>query len=141
MNRKKGHFMCPGNQEQRFSQIHCQEGHRAEGLSCRGTRKQDNGTLVLEIIPELGVLDLGRISVTHRGRLKWKEMMKGGREHPCLEILILELKFSHSDRSGPAPFPKPTLNDNSRPLTGMELSLNLCSPLEGCRNLGNHSFM
>lgn len=58
--------MCPGNQEQRFSQIHCQEGHRAEGLSCRGTRKQDNGTLVLEIIPELGVLDLGRISVTQR---------------------------------------------------------------------------
>lgn len=128
MNRKKDRFMCTGNQEQRFSQINCQEGRGAEGLRCRGDRKQDNGRLVLEIIPEPGVFNACRISVTHRARLKRRKWGKGGRAHPCLEILVLGLKVSHSYLSVLAPSPAPTLNDHSGLRAGMESSLNLWPP-------------
>lgn len=121
MNRKKAHFTCTGNQEQRLSQTNCQEGHQAEGLCCRGHRKQDNGGLVLEIIPELRVLASHRISVTCRARLKWKEMIQRRKKTPLpwntrtgVQVFLCQ-----------PPSPKPTLSVNSRLLAGMELSLNL----------------
>lgn len=40
--------------------------------------------------------------------------------YPCLDVLILELKFSHANLSLLASSLKPTLNYNSGLLAGME---------------------
>ena len=137
MNRKKGHFMCTGNQEQRFSRINCQEGRRARGLSCREDRKQDNGRLVLEIIPELRVLNSYRISVPRRARLKWKEMAQRRKRMSLPWNVSLGVKALPSNFLV-LPLPQNSLwMMTSRLLAGMEFRLGLWPPREAAEAWGN----
>lgn len=137
MNRKKGHFMCTGNQEQRSSQINCQAGRWAEGLSRREGRKQDNRRLVLEIIPELCVPSSGRISVTHRARLKWKEMVQRRKRMPLPWNVSVGVKTFPSNLSGLPLLQSSLWIITSRPLAGMELRHHLWPPQEAAETWGN----
>ena len=128
MNRKKGHFTSAGNQEQRCSQINCQEGRWAEGLSCGEDRKQDNGRLVLEIIPEVYVLNSCRISVTHRARLKWKETVRRRKRTPLPWNVSVGVEALPSNLSVLPLLQNPLWIITARLLAGMALSLSLWPP-------------
>lgn len=115
-----------GNQEQRWSQINCQEGRWAKGLSCGEDRKQDNGRLVLEIIPEVYVLNSCRISVTHRARLKWNETVQRRKRTPLPWNVSVEAL--PSNLSVLPLLQNPLWIITSRLLAGMALSLSLWPP-------------
>lgn len=73
-----------------------------------------------EIISELRVLRSCRISDT-QSKIKMEGAdAKEEADYPCLDVLILELKFSHANLSLLASSLKPTLNYNSGLLAGME---------------------